>query len=224
MKIALLLLLVISWNRGLYEELIFDNYDSPGRSTFSKVLPYKNPKFYIHTGGPMGCPHRLSQDLILMWKAIIPVVASQLTGKHYKENVTHGCEPKERQYGWVIISYVFPSEYERETDRIWGKLTEARATVGSTYGRIWIRYNGKLAHPQFHTSEMIAHELGHAFGLYHTRSNFIMSAGERFNTPFKLFTPEEQKVARQAYKMGRGSICDTCPGQDYKSNNYILPN
>ena len=175
------------------------------------MLPWTDPDFYIQLGGPNGCPRRLSYETELLWRAVIPVVVWQLTGERYTKRVRSSCTPMERTYGWVIIAYVTPAEYEHESGFRWGN-AKARATVGDTYGKVWIRHDGARL-PVGDDAELFAHELGHIFGLRHARSGFTMTPGERnWDNPFQLLTVREVRVARQAYKMGRGSVCHDCYG------------
>ena len=131
----------------LYRHLIYDDdYDNPGAERSLWVLPYPNPKFYIRLAGPAGttCAHnwRVTWREFHYWRAIVPIVAEQLTGTAYTERVRVGCEDREPEYGWIIVRYITPAEYTAETGDEWGDAW-GRAFVGSRYGQIWMKWDGR---------------------------------------------------------------------------------
>ena len=169
---------------------------------------YTDPWFYIRLGSATECSHawRVTWREFHFWRAIVPVVAEQLTGTPYNGQVHVGCEDRQREYGWVIVNYVTPEEYKAETGEEWGNAW-GRAYVGATYGKIWMRYDGRpLRKPTSAVQELIMHEIGHAFGLYHTsRRSATMQAGHYQGDTLALFTGQEERAARAAYRAGRGS-------------------
>ena len=74
------------------------------------------------------------------WRALIPVLAEQLTGAPYIGRIRAGCQHRTSEYGVVTVTYVTPAEYRKETGRAWPVGSGAKAYVGSTYGRIWFAY------------------------------------------------------------------------------------
>jgi len=216
----------------IYRHLVFDDYDAPGSSYsgVSLVLPYDNPRFYIRLGPPPPepCNHnwRVSWREMHFWRAVVPIVAEKLTGRPYTERVEVGCEDREPEYGWVIVRYVTPEEYEAETGREWGGGV-ARALVGFPWGQIWMRFYGRPLHyPDTYVRETIVHEIGHAFGLRHTdRDRALMESGGETDWDFAVFTAAEEAAAKRAYRAGRGArYCgnpDTC-GNGY-APGYVPP-
>ena len=205
----------------LYRHLIYNEFDDPGVYRQSWVLPYTNPRFYIRLGSATECNHawRVTWREFHFWRAIIPIVAEQLTGVPYNERVEVGCANREREYGWVIVNYVTPEEYEAETGEDWGNAW-GRAWLGSTYGKIWLRYDGRpLRAPTSNVQDIIIHELGHAFGLWHTyRAGYAMRAGDYQPNTLALFTGQEERAARAAYRVGRGSYY--CGDPDRCGNGF----
>ncbi len=194
----------------LYRELIFDDYDRMGTNRGqSWVLPYKNPRFFIRLGSATECAHnwRLSWRELHYWRAVVPIVAEQLTGTPYLERVRAGCEDRQPEYGWVIVRYVTPAEYSSETGEQWGgDQIDARALIGDTHGQVWIRWNGSHRPLSDGIRELIVHEIGHAFGLYHTgRQTATMNWDAVVGDTFPVFSGAEEAAARRAYRAGRGA-------------------
>ncbi len=190
----------------LYRHLVYNDYDEPGVHHRSFVLPYDSPNFYIRLGPPAGtrCAHnwRVTWRELHFWRAIVPVVAEQLTGVPYEGRVEVGCKDREPAYGWVIVNYITPDEYGGDWGQAWG-----RATLGSTYGRIWMLYNGRpLRQPTPDIQKLIIHEIGHAFGLSHTnRLGGAMPPNYYPGNTLVLFSGAEERAARAAYRAGPGA-------------------
>ena len=128
----------------IYRHLVFNDYDNPGEVRRSWVLPYADPVFYIRLGGATDeCDHewRVTWREFHFWRAIIPIVAEQLTGTPYTQRVRIGCENIQPRYGWIIVNYVTPEEYLAEEGEEWG------GVVGSTYGQIWMHWDGPPSPP-----------------------------------------------------------------------------
>lgn len=198
----------------LYRHLIFDDHETRGRlgTATSRVLRNRAPRFYIRLGGPEGCQEGFRVPLYAMhfWRAIVPVLAEQLTGAPYPYRVEVGCENRPDRPGWVTVHYTTEEEYGDD----WGHAL-ARARVGASRGRIWIRWSphwGGTFRDQHRRT--IAHEIGHAFGLLHTnREGSIMRPGagasleETHNAKVDVyvFSAGEEDAARRAYRAGRGA-------------------
>ena len=199
----------MSYDDELYRHLVYNDYDEPGEHRRSWVLPYDSPNFYIRLGAPSGrCAHnwRVTWREFHFWRAIVPIVAEQLTGNPYEGRVEVGCEDRAPRYGWVTVRYVTPAEYEAERGKDWGDAW-AKARIGDTHGKIWMRYDGRpLRQPSSAVQKLIIHEIGHAFGFYHTdRHGGSMQPDFFQGDTLMLFSGPEENAARRAYRAGRGA-------------------
>ena len=212
----------------LYRDLIYDAHDNPGGTEWSDrswVLRTMTPKFYIQLGNEYGrCGQQARVSLLAMhfWRAIIPVLAEQLTGVPYPHRVEAGCAVREAMFGWVTVKHVTREEYFEETGREWGPTAIGRARTGSHTGRIWILHEGEPAQPTDLYKTIVAHEIGHAFGLQHTgRPGALMQQVSRAKRDtFRVFMPAEENAARAAYRAGRGArYC----GNPYRCGSGLMP-
>lgn len=181
-------------------------------SNESRQLWTTNPDFYIRLAGPEDIGdcrtgRRVSFDLLNFWRSLVPVLAEQLTGVPYRGLISAGCRDRPDEDGVITVHYTTPDEYIGD----WGDAA-GRARVGAWKGRIWIRSATGGVSPEVLVPEydghLIAHEVGHAFGLLHPGPvleardpDIVMISGGNWSRMF--FTALEEAASRRMYERNR---------------------
>ncbi len=184
-----------------WQELVFDQYDDPGRMTTRRswVLENPSPNVYIRMGDPTG-RRVVSYKLRDHMQKAIPRLATQLTGRSYRGRIESGIGDRKRP-GWITVRFV---TQEEEPERTEGAC--ARASVGADPGNIWIirraRGNKNCVGASFFPV-LFAHEFGHAMGFFHVADRTAIMASRSY-TGRETFNAREQYHARIAYEVGRG--------------------
>jgi hypothetical protein len=149
----------------------------------------KAPNFYVNTSNPRtGGSLRPSEiDLI---QQVIRGSVPQLTGGVYGAGaIEFGSEARERRLDYINISIV----YEPESNSC------GRALVGSNPGEIWLNFERCNSRCGGFSPEVLAHEIGHAMGLWHTEARGIMYAFEDANCNRTEFSADERLHAKIMY-------------------------
>lgn len=182
-----------------WRQFAFDAYDCPSASACEGdgevesrrllVLP-ETPDFYIADAG-------LSSAEIRTIAEQIPRTAEELTGNPFSGAIEIGGEGAPRE-GQVLIRILAPDDEAWETD----DPPCGRARVGARAGEVQLNRNCIRASSAVF-EELLAHELGHAFGFFHVSPPHVMQASGwvgRAN-----FTPTERSHALLAQWLGRGA-------------------
>ena len=183
-----------------WQQLVFDQYDDPGRWFGSYVLETTSPNVYIRMSDPTGRRVVSHQQRDHIQRAV-PQLVQQLTGRAYRGRVESGIADRTRR-GWITVRFV---TYEEEPEISAGAC--GLASIGADPGNIWIirRARGRKACVSAAGfAPLFAHEMGHAMGFFHVENrSAVMNPG--FGGP-STFAATEQYHARLAYEVGRGAI------------------
>lgn len=181
-----------------FRQLVRDALDSPG-----ELRPLErwqsDPNFYIRTRNPRTGQPFEAWEVDAIVHAIRESVP-QLTGGRFSAGIIEtGLEAREARAGYIAVLFVFEPEGE----------FCGRAYVGADPGQITINYDrcarecGSLKIGP----EIIAHEVGHAMGFWHTAGERdIMSNSRDRRCGNVEFSAGERLHARVAYSRPRGNM------------------
>ena len=166
------------------------------------VLPTTSPNFHIRTHNDQN-RSRISSTWERRIRAAIPGIVSDLTGKPYVGEITAGREDVDER-GWITIE----ASTESENPEMWeqddpDRYICGRARIGAIYGRIRLnrdRVGLSASRGKCGLEAIMAHEIGHALGFYHTSSDSnVMTSGSGVGR----FSQRERYHAELAYAYGR---------------------
>ena len=182
-----------------WQQLIYRQHDAPGTLSgrVSWVLP--NPatmNVYLRT---TPWPHNhLTRSSWVPWiQRQVSTWVRQISGYAWRGRFETGGE-RSRRTGWITIRLIDP---DTEWTGNWGGAC-GRAYVGATAGAIWLDRTNSSCMRTSWFPELLAHELGHSYGLYHPADRTaVMASGVRSG---HNFNSAEQYHATLAYAAGRG--------------------
>ena len=193
-----------------WKALIYDAHDEPAgvRARLSWVHDLADlPDFFIRLGNSAdtssGCERLWNGSDVNFMRQVIRGVVQQVTGLPYNGRILSGCEDRHRQ-GWITIVLATTAENPELTGC-------GLARPGADPGRVWIRRD-HLPCTSTRTvfGEVLAHEVGHAMGLFHVPdgNGHLMAVTEY--TGGVDFSRKERDHAQLAYQRGRHArYCDT---------------
>ncbi|MYN64772.1 MAG: hypothetical protein F4X11_07060 [Acidobacteria bacterium] len=181
-----------------WRELIFNEHDAPGQGDFVRVLSNPSPNVYVRLGGAGGTRRVVADDRLAHIREVLPLLAEQITGRPYDGRIESGIEERGDREGWITVRFVTPEEYP-DIGASCGL-----ATPGADPGSIWFARGNDECFRNGYFRRLFAHELGHAFGLWHVGDRAAMMSSETGND-IEWFTERERYHAQLAYEVGRGA-------------------
>jgi hypothetical protein len=185
------------YSLAFYRELVRNGFEEPG-----DLEPLRRwtaqPNFYINTFNPKTTQAIDAAELALVVKAIQESIP-QLTGGTFAAGaIESGNGDRAPRVGYVNLSF----SYEPTADYC------GHSQIGTNPGVVVINYDrcADVCGSLKVSPEVVAHEVGHAMGFWHTKADGLMSATAFHGCATASFTPDERLHARLAYLRPPGSL------------------
>jgi carboxypeptidase family protein len=188
---------------AFYRDLVRNAFETPDH--FEPLRRWTvQPNFYINTFNPKTNQPIDATELALVVNAIQQSVPQLTGGSFIAGAIESGNGQRPPRTGYVNLSF----SYEPNSDYC------GHSQVGTNPGGIVINYDrcasacGSLKV----SPEVVAHEVGHAMGFWHTKADGLMNATKFHGCATTSFSLDEQLHARLAYLRPPGNLdIDTDP-------------